>query len=43
VSPQAPKLAEMKLISYDGAKYGSTAERTRLLRKWDAEVKSLPK
>jgi iron(III) transport system substrate-binding protein len=42
-SPQAPKLAEMKLISYDGAKYGSAAERTRLLRKWDAEVKSLPK
>ena len=39
----APKLAEMKLIAYDSAKYGSSAERNRLLRKWDAEVKSLPK
>ncbi|HEX8164423.1 MAG TPA: ABC transporter substrate-binding protein [Beijerinckiaceae bacterium] len=43
VSPQAPKLAEMKLIAYDAAKYGSSAERVRLLRKWDAEVKSAPK
>ena len=42
-SPRAPKLAEMKLIAYDSAKYGSSAERTRLLRKWDAEVKSLAK
>jgi iron(III) transport system substrate-binding protein len=43
VSPQAPKLSEIKLIAYDSAKYGSSAERTRLMRKWDAEVKSLPK
>jgi iron(III) transport system substrate-binding protein len=43
VSPDAPKLAEMKLIAYDTAKYGSVAERTRLLKKWDAEVKSAPK
>jgi iron(III) transport system substrate-binding protein len=41
--PDAPKLAEMKLITYDSAKYGASAERNRLLRKWDAEVKSLPK
>ena len=40
---QAPKLAEIKLIAYDTAKYGSSAERVRLLRKWDAEVKSQPK
>ena len=39
----APKLAEMKLITYDSAKYGASAERNRLLRKWDAEIKSLPK
>jgi iron(III) transport system substrate-binding protein len=39
----APKLAEMKLINYDSAKYGSVAERTRLLKKWDAEVKSRAK
>ena len=39
----APKLAEMKLIAYDSAKYGSSAERNRLLKKWDAEIKSLPR
>jgi iron(III) transport system substrate-binding protein len=42
-SPQAPKLSELKLITYDFAKYGSAAERKRLLTKWDAEVKPLPK
>ena len=42
VPPQAPKLADIKLIDYDFKKYGSAAERTRLLAKWDAEVKSLP-
>jgi iron(III) transport system substrate-binding protein len=41
--PGAPKLSEIKLINYDFAKYGSSAERRRLLAKWDAEVKSLPK
>jgi iron(III) transport system substrate-binding protein len=40
---QAPKLAEIKLINYDFAKYGSSAERSRLLAKWDKEVKALPK
>ena len=39
----APQLAQMKLITYDSAKYGASSERNRLLRKWDAEVKSLPK
>ena len=41
--PQAPKLTEIKLINYDFAKYGSSAERTRLLTKWDKEVSTLPK
>ena len=40
--PEAPKMSEIKLIDYDFAKYGSSAERKRLLAKWDAEVKSLP-
>jgi iron(III) transport system substrate-binding protein len=43
VPPQAPKLQEIKLISYDFAKYGSSAERKRLLDKWDKEVSALPK
>ncbi|MEO8305838.1 MAG: ABC transporter substrate-binding protein [Betaproteobacteria bacterium] len=41
--PQAPKLSEIKLINYDFAKYGSSAERKRLLTKWDTEVSTLPK
>jgi iron(III) transport system substrate-binding protein len=43
VPDAAPKLAEIKLINYDFAKYGASAERRRLLAKWDAEVKNLPK
>jgi iron(III) transport system substrate-binding protein len=43
VPPQAPKLTEIRLIDFDFAKYGSSAERRRLLSKWDAEVKNLPK
>lgn len=41
--PEAPKLKDIKLINYDFKKYGSSAERTRLLAKWDREVKVLPK
>jgi iron(III) transport system substrate-binding protein len=39
---QAPRLSEIKLIDYDFAKYGSSAERKRLLEKWGKEVKALP-
>ena len=43
VPAQAPKFTQIKLINYDFAKYGSSAERKRLLQKWDTEVKALPK
>ena len=43
VPSEAPKLAEIKLIDFDFAKYGSSTERRRLLSKWDNEVKNLPK
>jgi iron(III) transport system substrate-binding protein len=43
VPPGAPKMAEIKLIPYDFAKYGSAAERKRILDKWDREVSALPK
>jgi iron(III) transport system substrate-binding protein len=36
-------LSKTKLIDYDFEKYGSSAERTRLLSKWDKEVKAMPK
>ncbi|MDH3452802.1 MAG: ABC transporter substrate-binding protein [Gammaproteobacteria bacterium] len=41
--PEAPDLGDIKLINYDFKKYGSSAERRRLLAKWDKEVKSLPR
>ena len=41
--PQAPRLAEIKLINYDFAKYGSKAERKRLIERWEKEVNSQPK
>jgi iron(III) transport system substrate-binding protein len=40
---KSPRLGDIKLIDYDFAKYGSSAERRRLLNKWDNEVKNLPK
>jgi iron(III) transport system substrate-binding protein len=41
--PNAPDLSRIKLINYDFAKYGSSAERRRLLAKWDAEIGALPR
>ena len=41
--PDIAKLVEAKLIDYDFQKYGAPAERTRLLARWDREVKAAPK
>ena len=41
-SPLAPDPAGIKLIDYDFKKYGSSAERRRLLKRWDDEVSVLP-
>lgn len=41
-SPMAPDLSKLTLIDYDFKKYGSKAERSRLLKKWDDEVSTLP-
>jgi iron(III) transport system substrate-binding protein len=41
--PQAPRFADIKLINYDFAKYGASAERKRLLERWEREVNSQPK
>jgi iron(III) transport system substrate-binding protein len=42
-SPMMPDLTKMKLINYDFAKYGKSAERRRLIDKWEKEVGSLSK
>lgn len=38
---EAPDLSKLELIDYDFAKYGSSAERKRLLKRWDDEVGAL--
>jgi iron(III) transport system substrate-binding protein len=43
ISPLSPKVADIKLINYDFAKYGASAERRRLLEKWDKDVGSIAK
>ncbi len=42
VPKEAPNLDQIKLIDYNFKLYGSSAERKRLLKKWDNDVKSLP-
>ena len=39
----APNMSQIKLINYDFAKYGSAAERKRILDKWDREVYAIPR
>lgn len=41
--PEAPKLADVKLIDYDFARFGSSEVRSALLARWDAEIGSLGK
>lgn len=38
ISENSPKIADIKLIDYDFAKYGSSDERKRLLSRWDQEI-----
>lgn len=40
IPPQAPRFEQIKLIDYDFAKWGNAAERTRLLTKWDKDVRA---
>lgn len=41
--PQVPKLSDIKVIDYDFAKFGSSAERRRLLDRWEREINALPR
>ena len=41
--PEAPRFASIKFIQYDFKKYGSSAERKRLLEKWEKDVNSIPR
>lgn len=41
--PQVPNLADIKVIDYDFAKYGSSDTRKRLLERWEKEVNNATK
>ncbi|MDO8771683.1 MAG: ABC transporter substrate-binding protein [Burkholderiaceae bacterium] len=43
VDPRIPDFKKIKFINYDYAKYGASAERRRLIAKWEKEVNSLPR
>ena len=39
----SPEIRSARFIDYDFRKYGSSAERKRLLARWEAEINSLPR
>ena len=41
--PNTPKLEDVKLITYDFAKYGSSAVRSALIQRWEKDVASQAK
>ena len=41
--PEAPQMSQIRLIDYDFARYGASAERRRLIERWDREVNTLPR
>jgi iron(III) transport system substrate-binding protein len=43
VDPRVPDFKKIKFIPYDYAKYGASAERRRLIARWEKEVNSLPR
>jgi len=38
IHPLAPDFAKIRFIAYDFAKYGQSAERKRLIEKWEKDV-----
>jgi iron(III) transport system substrate-binding protein len=43
VDPRVPDFKKIKFINYDYAKYGASAERKRLIAKWEKEVNGSPR
>ena len=43
VDPNVPDFRTIKFIDYDYAKYGASAERRRLIARWEKDVNSLPR
>ncbi len=43
VDPRVPDFKTIRFIAYDYARYGRSAERKRLIERWEKEVGSLPR
>jgi iron(III) transport system substrate-binding protein len=43
IDPRVPDFKKIKFIDYDYARYGASAERRRLIAKWEKDVNSLPR
>jgi iron(III) transport system substrate-binding protein len=43
VDPRVPDFKKIRFINYDYAKYGASAERRRLIARWEKDVNSLPR
>jgi len=43
IDPRVPDFKKIKFIDYDYAKYGASAERRRLIGRWEKDVNSLPR
>ena len=43
VDPHVPDFKKIRFIDYDYAKYGSSAERRRLITRWEKDVNALPR
>jgi len=43
IDPRVPDFKSIRFINYDYAKYGASAERKRLISKWEKDVNSLPR
>ena len=43
IDANVPDFKSIKFINYDYAKYGASAERKRLISKWEKDVNSLPR
>ena len=43
VDPRVPDFKKIRFINYDYAKYGASAERKRLIARWEKDVNALPK
>ena len=43
VDARVPDFKKIKFIDYDYAKYGASAERRRLITRWEKDVNSIPR